>query len=86
MTMHLSTAMAEIEREEITTKTVCSGYITAQYSTVPGAGTAGGRAAGCRPSASAGTPPPPAQSGRGYSHQTPGGVTFYYSPQWHKYR
>ena len=34
MTMHLSTAMAEIEREEITTKTVCSGYITAQYSAV----------------------------------------------------
>ena len=73
MTMHLSTAMAEIEREEITTKTVCSGYSTVhyitvqhvQYSTVPGAGTAGGRAAGWRPSASAGTPPPPAQSSRG---------------------
>ena len=34
ITIHLSTAMAEIEREEITTNTVCSGYITAQYSTV----------------------------------------------------
>ena len=34
MTMHLSTAMAEIEREEITTKTVCSRYSIVHYSTV----------------------------------------------------